>query len=105
MRRMLSALGAGLLLVHSDGSGRRLLLILVWPACKGLRCEPRRFLDGSGVMVLVPSKSGASGECLLTIGVRTNVGPFAGVGSTMPGQRAGVTERLLKELVNATPIP
>lgn len=45
-------------------------------------------------MVLMSGEGRPPREGLLTIGIRTLVRPFARVNTTMPGERAGVTERL-----------
>lgn len=51
-------------------------------------------LDGSGVVVLVTSKSGTASEGLLARGVGALVWPLARVDATVPSERTGITEVL-----------
>jgi hypothetical protein len=50
--------------------------------------------NGASVMVLVACQGGATRKCFLAIGIRALVGSLPRVNTTMPSQRARVTERL-----------
>ena len=45
-------------------------------------------------MILMTGQRGATCEGFLTVGIRTLVGSFAGVDSSMPRQRTRIAERL-----------
>lgn len=70
----------------ADGSSRT--------RCQGGGGGGGGLFDGAGVVVLVASQSGATGEGLLAVGVGALVWALAGVDASMAGQRAGITKGL-----------
>ena len=67
---------------------------------QGFRGGPRRLLDGTGVVVLMPREGRATSKGLLAVGKRTLVRTLSGMNATMSRERAAVAEGLQRSMVS-----